>query len=228
MLKQLWPTRCLICLQIVASTWAIEHLCQTCLTLLPWNASACARCAEPLPMAQPYCAHCLSKPTHQQSSTILFHYTSPISDWIHAAKFGKSFIHCRLLGQLLSHTLATLRTTPWPQCLLPMPLHRRRLRQRGYNQAIEIARPICSRFAIPMDKQTLQRHRYSQPQSELSLRERKRNVHDSFRLSQPMRQSHLALLDDVTTTGNTLDAAAKALLKSGPLQLEYWCIAKPF
>ncbi len=109
-----------------------------------------------------------------------------------------------------------------------MPLHARRLRQRGYNQAIEIARPICHHLAIAPDNVTLQRHRYNKPQSELSLKERKHNVQDSFRLVQPVRHAHIALLDDVTTTGNTLDAAAHALLASGLLQLEYWCIAKPF
>ena len=228
MLKKLWSTRCLICLQVVAATWPLDHLCPDCFNVLPWNKSACARCATPLPMAQPYCARCLSKPAYQQLSTILFHYTSPISDWIHAAKFENSFIHCRLLGQLLSHTLATQRTMPWPQSILPMPLHPRRLRQRGYNQVIEIARPICHQMAISMDNIRLQRHRYNKPQSELNLKERKHNVQNSFRLVQPVRHAHIALLDDVTTTGNTLDAAAHALLTAGPLQLEYWCIAKPF
>ncbi|MBY0377999.1 MAG: ComF family protein [Gammaproteobacteria bacterium] len=228
MLKQLWPTRCLICLQVVTATWDFDHLCQACFNLLPWNNPACARCATPLPLAQPYCARCLNKSTHSQSSIILFHYSPPISDWIHAAKFENSFIHCRLLGQLLSHTLATQRTVPWPHCLIPMPLHPRRLRQRGYNQTIEIARSVGTRFAIPMDNRLLQRHRYSKPQSELSLKERHDNVHHSFRVVEPLRHSHFALIDDVTTTGNTLEAAASALVKAGPLQLEYWCIAKPF
>jgi ComF family protein len=163
----------------------------------------------------------------QQRTYIVFHYTPPISDWIHAAKFGASFIHCRLLSQLLSHTLAR-RSTPWPQCILPIPLHPRRLRQRGYNQAIEIARPLCHRFDIPMDIRSLLRHRYNQPQSKLALKERKNNVRDSFQLQQPLAVSHIALLDDVSTSGNTLEAASRALLMQGPLELEYWCIAKPF
>ncbi len=226
MLKFLWPTHCLICLQTVAAS-PIEHLCLPCFDLLPWNTPACTRCAQPLPIAQPYCAHCLSKAVHQQRSTILFNYTSPISDWIQAAKFEASFLHCHLLGQLLSHTLAQ-RSTPWPECVLPIPLHPRRLRARGYNQAIEIARTVCTRFGIPMDKHSLQRHRYQQPQSQLPLKERKGNVNNSFKLQQPLCISHIALLDDVSTSGSTLDAASRALLLHGPLELEYWCIAKPF
>ncbi len=227
MFKSLWPTRCLICLQTVPATSPIEHLCPGCLSILPWNTAACARCAQPLPMELAYCAHCLNKPTQQQRAYILFDYTAPISDWIHAAKFEASFIHCRLLSQLLSHTLAH-RSTSFPQCILPMPLHSRRLRQRGYNQAIEIARTVCQRFAIPMDTHSLQRHRYSQSQSTLALKERKSNVYDSFNLRQPLTVSHIALLDDVSTSGNTLEAASRALLMQGPLELEYWCIAKPF
>lgn len=227
MFKSLWPTRCLICLQTVAATNPIEHLCMDCLDLLPWNTPACIRCAHPLPMALAYCAHCLGKPMQQQRSYILFNYTSPISDWIHAAKFEASFIHCRLLSQLLSHTLAH-RSTSWPQCIVPIPLHPRRLRQRGYNQVIEIARTVCDRFEIPMDKQSLQRHRYNQPQSKLALKERKDNVRDSFQLQKALGVSHIALLDDVSTSGNTLEAASRALLMHGPLELEFWCIAKPF
>lgn len=226
-LKSLWPAQCLICLQSVNALSPVEHLCTDCLSLLPWNTSACARCAQPLPMTQPYCAHCLRKPLRQQRSYILFHYTSPISDWIHAAKFEASFLHCRLLSQLLSHTLAQ-RSTPWPHCVLPMPLHPRRLRQRGYNQVIEIARTICQRFAIPLDTHSLQRYRYHQPQSRLPLKLRQNNVYDSFQLRQPLTVSHIALLDDVSTSGHTLEAASRALLQQGALELEYWCIAKPF
>lgn len=228
MLKRLWPTRCLICRQTIAASWPIEHLCAICFTILPWNTAACARCAQSLPSVQPYCAHCLNKPLLQQHTHILFQYASPISDWIRAAKFQASFMHCRLLGQLLSHTLLTQRTLPWPQCIIPMPLHPRRVRKRGYNQAIEIARNICREQAIPMDTHSLKRHRYQQPQSELTLSERKNNVHNSFRLQRHLTASHIALLDDVTTTGNTLIAASHALLMNGPLQLEHWCIAKPF
>jgi predicted amidophosphoribosyltransferase len=79
-----------------------------------------------------------------------------------------------------------------------------------------------------MDKQSLQRHRYNQPQSKLVLKERKDNVQNSFQLKKALSVSHIALLDDVSTSGNTLDAASKALLMQGPLELEYWCIAKPF
>lgn len=227
MFKSLWPARCLICLQTVPATHPIEHLCRGCLSLLPWNIHACTRCAQPLSMTQPYCARCLNQPMQQQRTYILFNYTAPISDWIHAAKFEASFIHCRLLSQLLSHTLAG-RSTPWPQSIIPMPLHSHRLRQRGYNQAIELARTVCQRFALPMDTRSLQRHRYSQPQSKLALKERKTNVQDSFQLRRPLSVSHIALLDDVSTSGHTLEAASRALLKQGPLELEYWCIAKPF
>ncbi len=228
MLKSWWPTHCLVCLQKVDTAWPVDHLCQGCFDDLPWNTPACLTCAEPLPTAQPYCAHCLTQKNLQQFSYILFHYTSPISDWIHAAKFQKSFLHCRLLGQLVSHALAKQRTTPWPQSLIPMPLHVRRLRQRGYNQTLEIARTICKNFKMPMEIKSLQRHRYSKPQRELRLKERHSNVQESFSLKNALPSAHLALFDDVSTTGSTLKAAAKALLKTGPLQLEYWCIAKPF
>ncbi len=228
LLKRLWPCYCLLCQEKVPADWSIDHLCQDCLAHLPWNAAACLRCANPLPLAQPFCGQCLTKPPLQTLSHILFDYVAPISEWINAAKFQNSLLHCQLLGQLFAYGLNLQRNTPWPELLIPMPLHRRRLRQRGYNQSLEIIRPIAKALTLPIDKTSLIRHQYTQAQTRVSLKMRKENVRGSFSLRQPLSKTHIALFDDVSTSGSTLKAASIALCSQQTLVLEHWCLAKPF
>ncbi len=222
------PSHCFICQNAITPAWTIDFLCPLCCEQLPWNSIACARCATPLPTSLSHCAYCLNKPVLQHNSLILFNYISPISDWIHAAKFQASFIHCKLLGQLLLYYLQQKRALSLPHCVIPMPLHKKRLRQRGYNQMIEIATPVCHALKLSMEKVALQRYRYHVPQSKLTLKDRQFNVKNSFRLQHSLTYSRFALLDDVTTSGNTLIAASEALLAHSDIYLEYWCIAKPF
>ncbi len=106
-----------------------------------------------------------------------------------------------------------------------MPLHATRLRERGYNQALELARPISSRLDIPIDYQSCTRARATPAQSALSARERSANVKGAFQVSQPLTARHVAIIDDVMTTGHTADELARMLQKTGVERIDIWVCA---
>ena len=107
-----------------------------------------------------------------------------------------------------------------------MPLHNTRLRERGYNQALELARPIAKRLAIPLHTHLLQRHKTTLAQARLSLTDRARNVENAFTIKANIRGCHVSLVDDVTTTGHTLRSASAALKQAGAKRVDIWCAAK--
>ncbi len=119
-----------------------------------------------------------------------------------------------------------------PQRLIPMPMHKHRLRQRGYNQAQELTRSLSRHFHIPMDYQSLIRYRSTGLQAGLNARERQKNVRNAFKITTAGRNSslskvqHIALVDDVMTTGSTLNEAARILKQAGIQRVDGWIIAR--
>lgn len=115
---------------------------------------------------------------------------------------------------------------PLPDLILPVPLHRLRLRERGFNQALEIARPITKRLRIPIDKHSLQRIRHTRPQTGLKAPEREVNLKNAFKTIRDFSGKHIALLDDVVTTSSTINACSQALMDAGAKQIDIWCCAR--
>jgi ComF family protein len=130
-----------------------------------------------------------------------------------------------VLGTLLADAQRKLGVPP-PQILIPVPLHSSRYRERGFNQAYEIARFAAGALGVRVDHCSLVRLVPTKEQSGLSVQERRRNVRGAFRavLRQPIE--HVALVDDVLTTGNTATAAAEALHAAGVSKIELWTIAR--
>ena len=140
-------------------------------------------------------------------------------------KFHGDLAAGRLLSQLLADACAE-----WvrPDALVPIALHRTRLRQRGYDQALELARPLAHRHGIALRPQLLVRHRATAPQSVQSDADtRRRNLRDAFAVpAGAVLPAHVALVDDVMTTGATLHAAAKALRRAGVARVDAWVCAR--
>ncbi len=130
-----------------------------------------------------------------------------------------------VLGRLLADSL---KTAPPPDvaCIVPMPLHPRRLRQRGYNQAMEIARPVARALTLPLRPHVLQRVRDTGAQSELPETRRAANIRRAFRAQEDLAGLRIALLDDVLTTGSTADDAARALSAAGAESVDVWVVAR--
>jgi ComF family protein len=128
-----------------------------------------------------------------------------------------------LMGQLLA---SNLQVASLPELLIPMPLHPTRLQERGFNQATEIARVVAKTLDIPFSTKLCSRTRPTQPQTGLALKERKRNMRGVFACSQSLAGKHVALLDDVMTTGASLDALARTVKDAGAARVDCWVIAR--
>lgn len=200
-------------------------VCNSCRARLPWNEPACRACAIPLPSANGVCAECLEGSPPQDRSWAAFRYESAIAGQIIGLKFHARFAPAHVLGVLMAQRLAQ-RPEPLPELLIPVPLHPRRLRLRGYNQALEIGREISGRLGIPLAPQGAQRVRMTHEQTRLSAVERRRNVRGVFEVSHLVRGRHIALLDDVITTGATAGELARVARRAGARRIEVWAAAR--
>lgn len=219
--RALLPLRCLACQEPGA---AGLDLCPACRAALPWNHSACARCALPLPRPAPRCGRCAGARPPQAAARAVFLHAAPVDQLHRRLKFHGDLAAGRLLGQLLAEGLAGAAR---PQALVPLPLHRSRLRQRGYDQALELARPLARALRLPLLDGRLARGRATAPQSRLDAAARRRNVRGAFEiLAGPSLPAHLALFDDVMTTGATLQEAARALRRAGVQRVDLWALAR--
>ena len=154
------PPTCLLC---GAAGAAGLDLCAGCLRDLPRNRTACPRCATPLPLGGTgACARCRAQPPDFDRAFVPFRYQPPVDFLITRLKFGGRLTCARLLGELFAAALAE-RSDPLPDCIAPVPLHPRRLRERGFNQALELARAAARRCGIPLWINGLRRVRHTRP-----------------------------------------------------------------
>lgn len=218
-----FPSHCRLCLAVGAND---RELCSACLQELPWLTHACQRCALPLAVdtAPGLCPGCLSCPPALDACHALFAYQPPVDRWIHALKFRQDLAAARLLGQLLADRLPLPITGTAPS-LLPVPLHPRRLRQRGYNQALELARPLL-RKGWSHSRCRCQRQRHTEAQVGLPVNHRQTNLRGAFSVNAHLGGQHILLIDDVMTTGATLNELAHALKAAGADRVEAWVIAR--
>jgi ComF family protein len=221
LLRALWPPRCLACGERGHDG---RDLCLACTTALPWNRVACPTCALPLPVPAPACGACLQRPPPLDAVHAAFVYAPPLDRLLPRFKFHGDLAAGRLLAQLMDDGFAGLDR---PDALVPVPLHRRRLRARGYDQALELARPMARTPGLPLLASALHRVRPTAAQSELSALARRRNVRDAFVVAGAAKlPAHVVLVDDVMTTGATLHAAAKALRRAGVQRVDAWVCAR--
>lgn len=204
-------------------------LCPGCRRDLPFNSHYCSRCALPLPAAAPpgsLCGPCQRRPSVYDLCIAPFRYEGPLPHLVTGLKFHARMNHARLLGQLLARALQRIPSQPQPQLIIPIPLHPARLRERGFNQALEIARGPARLLGIPLETRSCLRRKTTAPQSGLDLRARRRNLRQAFALSQPPDARHVVLLDDVVTTGNTVSELAKTLKRAGMQRVDVWAVAR--
>jgi len=217
--KWLFPTHCDLCR---APTHGGQPLCPGCYRELPWLAPGCKSCAGPLPTTHlTLCEACRRHPPALDGCHALFNYLAPVDQWIRRLKFHQELTLASLLGGMLAEQFTTAEGA-W---LVPVPLHRRRLRQRGFNQALEIARPLqASGYRI--EARCTSRTRYTPPQSKLAAKKRHQNLRDAFTVRPNVLGQRIVLIDDVFTTGATLNALADALKRAGAARVEAWVIAR--
>ncbi len=188
----------------------------------------CLGCAEPLPEGNCWCGKCLGCSQQSIRLYIPYQYAFPINELILQLKFAAKLDYARDLAELLIPFLeAKYQNDHYPELLVPIPLSNRRMAARGYNQAGEITRWIAKKLQIAVNLDDLVRVRETTPQSTLDHQRRTTNLRGAFALRDGnFSGKHLALIDDVITTGNTVREAAKVLLKAGVTRIDVWCCAK--
>jgi len=215
------PLRCLLCGD--AGAHGLD-LCAACAAELPRNRACCARCALPLPAPAALCGQCQRRPPPWQAAWAPFRYGWPLDRLESRFKFGADLAAGRVLATLWQREP---RPPSLPPALLVVPLHRQRLRQRGYNQALELARPLARALGVPLHVDALRRVRPTGAQTERDAADRRRNVRGAFAVREGTAlPAHVALLDDVMTTGATLAEAARVLRRAGVRRVEVWALAR--
>lgn len=215
----LFPSVCALC--GVAHTQALA-LCVPCQNALPRNVLACRKCGVALPRITEQCGRCQRKALLLNEIRAPFQYQHPLDALILRFKRGGD-LAC---GQLLTELF--FRETPiqsGPELLIPVPLHVSRLRDRGFDQATQLAASFARHYAIPTAN-ALDRIRDTGSQAGLSAVQRKLNVRAAFRVNSEIQAKHVVLVDDVATTCATLNACALALKRAGVLRVDAWVMAR--
>jgi ComF family protein len=219
--RWLLPWRCLLCGDVGAEG---VDLCAACIAELPRNTHCCERCALPLPASAPLCGRCQRKAPLWHAAWSPFRYAWPLDRLETRFKFGRDLAAGRALATLWERQTRPLAL---PQLILPVPLHRRRLRERGYNQALEMARPLARALNIPCAHDVLRRVRHTDAQTALDAVERRRNLRGAFALRDDYAlPDHVAVLDDVFTTGTTLSECTRVLKRAGVERVDVWALAR--
>jgi ComF family protein len=197
----------------------------------------CVLCDQPgLPGPIDLCAGCLGELPHHETPLQYasggyeliccpWSFAFPVDELLRDLKFHGERSHARLLGGLLARARLGC-ALPLPQWVVPVPLHPQRLRERGYNQAAELARFAARELGLRCEVRCLERLRATREQTHLGAAERAANLRHAFQARRPLAVSHVALVDDVMTTGSTIAAAAAALRSAGARRIEIWVAAQ--
>jgi ComF family protein len=219
----LLPPQCLLCGQRSDSA---RDLCMGCSGDLVRNRMCCPRCALPLQTPAPFCGECLKREPPFAATSAPFVYCQPLDHLMTRLKFGHSLAAGRVLSQLWIDVLREA-PPPRPDLLIPVPLHLSRLRERGYNQALELARPLAQALAIPLRHDVLLRTRATPAQASLDAKARRRNLKGAFSIVENVAlPAHVAVIDDVVTTGATLRECARTLLRAGVARVDVLALAR--
>ena len=202
-------------------------LCTTCELHLPYLNDVCLTCSQDLTLIHEdlYCDACQENKPEVQQMIVLFHYQQPITQWIYQLKFKANFCSGQVLAELLAKRVkAYYHQRILPEVIIPIPLHPRRHKQRGYNQVHEILRGLDN--FIPIRKDLLIRVKDTKAQARLKNNQRRTNLIGAFKASNLGELKYAVLVDDVVTTKSTLKSAVKTLKKAGIEVVDVWCIAR--
>lgn len=233
----LFPPTCVLCGDGAGGKTGRDQvevldLCAGCALTLPDIDVACLRCAEPLSIGADsiesglVCGACQKKPPRYDASTCAMRYEYPVDHLLRAFKFHGRLVYGRTLAELLAQRLRAARCNPWPELLIPVPLATARFRERGFNQAIEIGTVLEDKLKIPLRADIVRRTRHTREQSGLEARERRKNLRGAFAVERKSLAKHVAIVDDVITTGSTMNELARTLRRAGAERIEAWALAR--
>ncbi|MFH1954594.1 MAG: ComF family protein [Pseudomonadota bacterium] len=229
----IYPPRCPICKEFLHKGRSIRDgdplsFCPTCTAdFRPITSPLCPICgtlfSSTLEEDHP-CEDCLRKRPFYEAAWAPYRYEGATLNAIHQLKYGAKSFLADFLGPRLSRFTENRFKVPGPLLTMPVPLHPKRLRERGFNQSLLLARHVAKGLQIDLDFLSLRRIRYTMPQTSLAKKKRQENVRGAFQLKRPeaVRGKTILLVDDVATTGNTLNECAVALKRAGSKKI--YCV----
>ncbi len=222
-IQWLLPSTCQDCGQKCDSD---TLFCLDCESKLPRISNGCKQCGQPIPNAHTsICGRCLSSPPHHDSCFSPFEFSRPLADHIRRLKYQDSPQTSRRLAKLFLKELDGADLMP-PEALVYVPLHSRKLRSRGYNQAHQLAKAISIELEIPIIKGAIVKTKSTPDQASQTLSQRRANLIGCFKINKPIPFKHVAIIDDVITSGATVEEISKILKKNGVDYLQVWSIAR--
>lgn len=212
---------------ILCETRCRSMLCTSCQMKLPWRHNPCWQCSRDLPNSKSnICGACLTKPPPWDWFISPWHFTEAIPQLIHRLKFSYCPQLARYLGKLAAPYIQGFYDMDPTDLIVPVPLHRLRQTRRLYNQSEWIARGLTSIIPCSLNTHCLKRIKYTRAQAKLSTpAERTVNIRAAFRAVKPPLAGHIALVDDVSTTGATAKACIQAWQNTSPARFSVWCLA---
>lgn len=225
----LFPARCLGCDQQLPLGWQLPIFCPSCLDEISLIRSPlCPNCGLPLNSGlDHFCGDCLKKTFAFDLARAAVAYQGPITPLILSLKFGGQLTGLSTMAHLASAS-AGFADLSEPDLILPVPLHPQRLRERGFNQALVLGRSCFPARRKKIHAGLLIRKRATPPQTQLSGKERRKNLTQAFSITQPdmIRGKTILVIDDVFTTGSTVDECAKVLRRAGAKRIEVFTLAR--
>ena len=215
------PSICTLCNQFHKGSLAVCSFCMETLTPL---GPCCQHCAYPLPQTDYLvCGRCIKKPPHFDRAYIGYQYDEPLRGLLHQFKYRNGLYLSSFLSHLITQSFPNTHSNS--PCLIPIPMHPKKIKQRGFNQAAILAKLLAKQYKLACDYKSCQKITNTAAQATLNGEERQRNLHQSFKINQ-IPYSHVILIDDLLTTGSTANELARVLKKSGVQQVDICCCAR--
>jgi ComF family protein len=228
-IEHLLPAQCLLC-RLPSNN---KLICRYCQNALLQDRPCCQRCGLPLSESQPFCGDCLKQPHFFTQLHALADYKKPYSMLLKKFKYTKQLINGELLADLLIQSITrniSRQQLAQIDYLLPVPLHKQKHQQRGFNQAQLLAEKISKQLQLPLLLDAVKRQKYTNAQEGLSLPKRKNNLQDAFittsKQQTKLSGSYIVIIDDVVTTGATVNSLCQVLLHAGVQRVDVWCLCR--
>jgi ComF family protein len=227
----LFPPRCHFCKGFIPGGGEL-HLCARCLGACEVIRSPlCKRCGVPFytDVGEDHlCGRCIDRPPPFTAARAAALFNGPVRELIHRLKYNRRVQHRRPLAELAGRRLAPFIAGSRADLVIPVPLHVKRLRQRGFNQAVLLGEILAREWGLPLMRRNMRRIRWTEPQINLSLAERLANVRGAFSVSEPLlvRDKRIILVDDVYTTGSTVSECSRVLTNAGASEVFVVTIAR--
>jgi ComF family protein len=199
-------------------------LCVFCQQHLHFIETACHQCGIPLPSAQTLCGKCIQTTPAFDATCCALHYDDTSQPLIHRLKIQHNNAITRLLSELLIDAIK--KHQHLPDIVIPVPMHWRKNLHKGNNHAHLLAKQLCRELQLPLNTSNLQRITNNPAQKQLNAQQRQKNLHRAFHCTEQVEGLSIAIVDDVITTGSTMNAIAQTLKKSGAKEVLCWAVAR--